>query len=62
MWTPCSIWTKVIWNDLFGSQAAIAIPREEKKTITQEDVDEFLEYINKFTKILLNFLNILSDL
>ena len=62
MWTPCSIWTKVIWNYLFGSQAAIASPRKEKKTKTQEDVDDFLEYINSFTKIVLNFLHILSDL
>ena len=62
MWTPGSISTKGIWNDLFGSQAAIASPREEKKTKTQEDLDDFLEYINNFTKILLNFLRILSDL
>ena len=52
----------MIWNYLFGSQAPIASPRKEKKTKTQEDVDDFLEYINSFTKIVLNFLHVLSDL
>ena len=55
MWIPCSISTKGIANDLFGSEAAIASPREEKKRKTPQDVDDFLEYIKNFTKILLNF-------
>ena len=59
MWTPCSISTKGVANDLFGSQAAIASPGEEKQTKTQQDVDDFLEYISNFTKTLLNLLQIL---
>ena len=39
-----TIWSnKEIGNNLFGSQAAMADPREEqKKTKTQQDVDDFL--------------------
>ena len=39
-----TIWSnKGIGNNLFGSQAAMADPREEeKKTKTQQDVDDFL--------------------
>ena len=39
---PPSIWNKGIGNDLFGSQAAMADPKEGKKTKTQQDVDDFL--------------------
>ena len=39
---PPSIWNKGIGNDLFGSQAAMASPKEGKKTKTQQDVDDFL--------------------
>ena len=39
-----TIWSnKGIGNNLFGSQGAMADPREEeKKTKTQQDVDDFL--------------------
>ena len=37
-----SISTKEIGNDLFISQAAIADPREKRKTKTQQEVDDFL--------------------
>ena len=39
---PPTIWKNDIGNNLFGSQAMMKGPRENEKTETQKDIDDFL--------------------